>query len=646
MKNRENKEKETINENKKIKGLLRVTQGGLGFVETEESSKTIVQDDIFIDENFLNTGLHGDMVEVSLFPNTDGRPSGEVINITERKRDSFVGVIKEVAGKLSFIPQDSKMYLDINLKKEDLKNIDQKILVKIISWSKEPQGEVISILGPSGNNNVEMEAIALEQGFEATLHPKIEDEAKALKEKGISQKDIDERRDMRNITTFTIDPDDAKDFDDALSVERLPNGNFEIGIHIADVSHYVQPGSELDKEAQKRTTSVYLVDRTIPMLPEILSNDLCSLREKEEKLTFSAIFTITPQAEVIDQWFGRTIINSDKRFTYEEAQKNLDNKGGEFYEELETLNNLALKLRKERFNKGAVSLEQEEVKFILDETGKPVDIKKKVMGATNKLIEEFMLLANKKVAEYIANFHKVEGGFLYRIHDEPNPEKVKNLVSFLKTLGYHLKTKDGKVESKDINKLIESLAGKEERHTIQTVIIRSMSKAIYSTKNIGHFGLAFKHYAHFTSPIRRYPDVLVHRFLEKYIKGGNVPEKDWRFYEKMSLISSEREKEAQQASRASIKYKQAEYMSERIGQTFNGLITGITKWGIYVEEEKTKCEGMIRLKDLGNDYFIFDESNFRVMGSRSKKKFGLGDKLKIKVVNVSIENRLIDYQLA
>ena len=423
----------------------------------------------------------------------------------------------------------------------------------------------------------------------------------------------------------------------------MNGGRVEIGIHIADVSHYVRPKTAIDKEAIKRSTSLYLVDRTIPMLPKTLSNDLCSLNPNEDKLTMSAVFTLDSNAQVLEKWFGKTIIHSDKRFTYEEAQEILDKGEGKLHKELDTLNRLAKKLTEERHEKGAISMDQEEVKFELDKDGVPLRVFKKVRQDTNKLIEEFMLLANKKVAKFVAEMEE-ESVFVYRVHDNPDYDRMHNLTLFLKSLGYNLKTKDGVVEGKELNNLIKSLEGKPGKDTIQTAIVRSMAKAIYTTKNIGHYGLAFEHYTHFTSPIRRYPDVMVHRLLEEYLSGKKIKEDEWHLYEAMCVYSSQREKEAADAERASIKYKQVEYMSARIGQLFDGIISGVTEWGVYVEEKETKCEGMIKLRDLGDDYFVFDEKNYRVYGERTKKSFTLGDPVKFKVVATDMVRKTIDYK--
>ncbi|MEK7593788.1 MAG: ribonuclease R [Patescibacteria group bacterium] len=626
-----------------LDGTLSITGKGLGYVRVKDREETIE-----IDPKFLNTGLHGDQVRVLIVgKNKEGKETGEIREIISRSKAGFAGVIEKEGGVYFLVPSDIKMYTDIVIPQEKLKGAKegQKVFVIITDWKdpqKNPIGEVDEVLGEPGEHNAEMKGIALEKGFRKEFPSPVEREAEVLKKKVLSEEEIKKRRDFRKITTFTIDPFDAKDFDDALSFKDLGGGKVEIGIHIADVSHYVRPDTFLNKEAIKRSTSLYLVDRTIPMLPEAISNDLCSLNPDEDKLTMSAVFVLDQNARVLEEWFGKTIIHSDKRFTYEEAQEILDNKKGEFYHELSALNSLAKKLTQERFEEGAISLDQEEVKFVLDEAGVPIKVYKKTRQDTNKLIEEFMLLANKKVASFVANMEK-ESVFVYRVHDNPDYDRMHNLTLFLKSLGYSVKTKDGIVEGKELNKLIASLEGKPGKDTIQTAIVRSMAKAVYTTKNIGHFGLAFKHYTHFTSPIRRYPDVMVHRLLDEYLRGEKIKEDEWHLYEAMCVYSSQREKEASDAERASIKYKQVEYMSSRVGQVFDGVISSVTDWGIYVEEKETKCEGMVKLRDIGNDFYVFDEKNYRIVGERTKKTFTLGDPVRFKVAGADMVRKTIDY---
>jgi ribonuclease R len=529
--------------------------------------------------------------------------------------------------------------------------------VKIIDWNT-LSGEIVKVIGAKGENNTEMEAIVLERGFRVEFPPQVEREAEKIKNeyKNHFNDELKNRRDMRGTPTMTIDPADAKDFDDAISYVDNGDGTYEIGVHIADVSHFVTPGTDLDAEAEKRGTSVYLVDRTIPMLPEILSNDLCSINPNEDKYTFSAVFKLDDSGKVLEEWFGRTVIHSDKRFTYEEAMDVIDGKkDGPFQRELRKLNEIAKKLEKAKQNNGAINFEKDEVKFVLDEKGKPISVYVKHRLDTHKLVEEYMLLANRAVAKHI--FMSQNHGnkslpagrqgkqSVYRIHDRPDKERIMELATFLKALGFDLKNKDGEVTSKDINKLLKEVEGTPNEELIKTATIRSMAKAVYSTKNIGHFGLAFAYYTHFTSPIRRYPDLMVHRFLEREIKGGKIEENEYQKYENICLQNSELEKRAADAERASVKYKQVEYMLERVGQEFMGTITGVSEWGVYIEENETKCEGMIKLKELGDDFWQLDEKNYAVKGQSSGKKYTLGDVVKFKVMGADMERRVLDYKL-
>jgi len=627
-----------------VEGNLAITGKGIGYLRSRDRDE-----DVEIDPKFLGTGLHGDTVRVRLLSkrNRDGQETGEVIEVLSRAKAGFAGVIEEERGLFFLVPSDTKMYTDIVIPKEKLHSAapGQKVFVTITEWKdplRSPIGEVTEILGKPGEHNAEMKGIALEKGFREGFPHDVEAEAEAKRAKGITDDELADRRDFRKVTTFTIDPVDAKDFDDALSFKRLDGGKIEIGIHIADVSHYVLPGTALDKEAVKRSTSLYLVDRTIPMLPEALSNDLCSLNPKEDKLAMSAVFVLNEHADIVDEWYGKTVIHSDKRFSYEEAQEILNKKEGVFYEELDALNILAKKLLAKRFAAGAIAMDQEEVKFELDKDGVPVRVFKKLRQDTNKLIEEFMLLANKHVAKFVAEMEE-EMVFVYRVHDNPDYDRMRDLTLFLKSLGYELPQKDGLVEGKALNELIQSLEGKPGKDTIQTAIIRSMAKAVYTTKNIGHFGLAFEHYTHFTSPIRRYPDVMVHRLLMKYLRGEKVEEDEWRLYEADCIYASQREKEAADAERASVKYKQVEYMQKRIGQTFSGTISGVSEWGIYIEEKETKCEGMVKLRDLGDDFYIFDEKNYRIVGERTRKTYTLGDPVRFKVAAADMVRKTLDY---
>lgn len=608
------------------------------------------QEDVFIKTKDLRTAVDGDTVKIVISPTRHGdHPEGKVIEVVKRNRSRYVGKIEVSKNYAFFIPDYRKMHQDFFIYPEHVfgARTGDKVIVEVTSWAEEdkkPEAKVIEILGKAGENEAEIHSIMAEFDLPFKFDERVEREANEIEE-GITTKELKKRWDFREITTFTIDPADAKDFDDALSFRVLENGNYEIGIHIADVTHYVKPNSILEAEAYDRATSVYLVDRTIPMLPERLSNQLCSLRPHEDKLTFAAVFEMDDKAKIKNEWFGRTIIHSDVRFTYEEAQTTLENGQGVLADELRILNDLAKKLRRERFRKGAVNFETTEVKFKLDTQGRPLAVIPKVRKDAHKLIEEFMLLANKQVATFIYNHKKgkEKNTFVYRIHDFPDPEKVKDFSLFAKQFGHKMNV-DEKSISKSLNKLMETIEGKPEQNILEQLAIRTMAKAKYSTDVKGHFGLAFEHYAHFTSPIRRYPDMMVHRLLQHYLDEGKPLNKGE--YEERCIHSSEREKRAADAERASIKYKQVEFMALAENKVYEGLISGVTEWGIYVEIIETKCEGMVRLADLTDDFYEYDERNYRVTGKRKRKVYTLGDKVKVRVKKTDIDKRLIDLVFA
>lgn len=630
-----------------INGTIDMTANGSAYVVPDDE----FEKDIYIAPRKLRNALHGDKVKVYVFAKkSKGRKNeGEVVEIIQRAKTEFIGVAK-VSDRFAFvIPDDKKMLHDIFVPLSDLNGAKngQKVQVTITDWpegAKNPIGKVIYILGAQGENNTEMNAILAEYGFPLSFPPEVEKEANTIPE-DISKEDLKERRDFRNTTTFTIDPIDAKDFDDAISFKKLDNGNYEIGVHIADVSHYITPNSSLDKEAYHRATSVYLVDRVIPMLPERLSNGVCSLRPNEDKLCFAAVFELDDKAHIHNQWFGRTVINSNHRFTYEETQEIIETKKGDYVEEILKLNELAHILRAAKFKNGAISFESTEVKFKLDEFGKPIGVYVKERKDAHKLIEDFMLLANKKVAEFIAKKGKgkQQYTFVYRTHDSPNLENLTNFASFASRFGYKISTRSDKEIAKSLNFLMEDVEGKKEQNILTSLAIRAMAKAIYTTKKTSHYGLAFDYYTHFTSPIRRYPDVMVHRLLAHYLGGGKSANAEE--YEATCAHSSAMEKRAADAERASIKYKQAEYLENNVGSIYTGIISGVTEWGMYVEIEENKCEGMIRLREISDDFYVLDEKNYCIIGQRKKRKYQLGDEVKIKVKKVDLSKRQIDFSL-
>ena len=606
---------------------------------------------IFVAERNSLHAMNGDKVKVQLFAKRKGRePEAEVLEILERAKNTFVGIL-EVSNSYAFLIVDSKMLAnDIFIPKDKLKGgiSGQKAIVRVLEWperAKNPIGEVIDVLGKPGDNDTEMHAILAEFGLPYKYPESVEKAANKIRT-DIPESEIKNREDFRKVTTFTVDPKDAKDFDDALSIREIKKGLWEVGVHIADVTHYVQSGDIIDREAEKRATSIYLVDRTIPMLPEKLCNQLCSLRPNEDKLAFSAIFDITENAEVKNYRIMRTVIHSDRRFTYEEAQNVLETGEGDYKDELLIMDKLAKKLRAKRFASGAINFDRYEVKFELDENGKPLRVFFKESKDSNKMIEEFMLLANRTVAEAIGKVPKGKKAksFVYRIHDLPDPEKMANFSEFIHKFGYKLKTTGTKSDiSKGINRLLDDVQGKKEQNMIETVAVRAMAKAQYSTHNIGHYGLAFEHYTHFTSPIRRFPDMMVHRLLERYLTGGrSAPEAK---LEEQCKHSSAMENIAATAERASIKYKQVEFMSDKLGMEFDGIISGVTEWGLYVELNENKCEGMVPLRDLDDDYYEFDEKNYCLIGRRNKQQYRLGDAITIKVARANLERKQLDFML-
>lgn len=633
-----------------FKARVKVNSRGVGFIKNPN-----FKEDIEIENYFLKSALNGDEVLYVIHPKIKNKPlSGQVIKILKRAKNQFVGTLEESGGGFFLKPDDRKMYRDIFVFPDpSLKNMtDKKVLVKITSWGdnkKNPTGEVKKVFGKKGEHEAEIQSIIFDKGFDSSFLPQIEKEADKIAEEARKnfETEISTRRDFRDILTFTIDPFDAKDFDDAISFKPLGQNSYEIGVHIADVSYYVREGSMLDKEARERSFSIYLVDRTIPMLPEVLSNDLCSLNPDVGRLAFSAVFKVNNQGKVSNRWFGKSVIRSQKRFAYEEAQKVLNAKGGKFFTELDTLNKIAKNLRNERFKKGAIDFDTEEVAFELDKDGKPLRVYKKERLDTHKLVEEFMLLANREVAEFMSKHPGAQkSAFIYRTHDLPDREKIKELSVFLRALGYNLNIdQKGNVSARDLNALFKQMEGKAEESLIKTAAIRSMSKALYSVKNGGHFGLAFQYYTHFTSPIRRYPDLIVHRLLDKRLSKKKISQDEFVKYYKIAAEASEKEIQVAEAERESIKFKQVEYMSEKIGEEMDGVISGITEWGIYVEESKTKAEGLVRVRDMDDDFYELDQKNYQLIGKKTKKKYRLGDKIKVKATNVDLDKKLIDYEL-
>ena len=628
---------------------------GTGFVAHPDFTE-----DIVIKREALGFALDGDIVEITLNPKVLGRrQDGKVTRVIKSAHRELIGVVKEKTenGKsIKFLqPDNRRIHIRPLLPEATANDLGMKVVVEISSWTNptsDPSAKIVETIGRAGDHETEMQAIIRSGGFSKEFPESVQQAAHELYENkeqifADALKDP-KRRDVRGVTTMTIDPADAKDFDDALSIQTLPNGNVEIGIHIADVSHYVVAGEPLDLEAIERGTSVYLVDRVIPMLPEVLSNDLCSLRPNEDRLAFSAIFELDSNAGIINSWYGQTIIHSDKRFSYEDAQAVLDNNSGEYLEELTTMMTLGRILRKQRYAKGAIAFEQPEVKFELDERGAPIRAYKKHRTETMLMIEDFMLLANREVATFINKKAKDQNKdltFVYRIHDVPNPDKIEELATFVHALGYEFETKKGVVDAKAINQLMKDVEGKSEENLIKTASIRSMAKAIYSTKNIGHFGLAFGFYTHFTSPIRRYPDLMAHRMLRTHLDGQTIGPKETAKYQQISVQSSEREMEAVSAERDSIKFKQVEYMLNKVSEEFDGVITGVADWGIYVQDQESMSEGMVRLATIKSDFFEHEAKKYRIKGQRHGKVYRLGDEVRVKLVRADKDERQLDFEL-
>jgi ribonuclease R len=618
----------------KIKGVISITASGCGYLKTDNQE----EEDIKINASLLNTALHNDEVEVVLLPKKEKeRQHGEVVSVLKRAKERFVGRIDRKNGK-SFgflIPDDSRMYVDIFIPNIDKSiNKNKKVLVEIEKWEdskKNPEGKIVKVIGDKGVNDVELESIVLEKGLEIDFPSQVEKEAKNIEKKGFDPKN---RRDFRSDPVFTIDPEDAKDFDDALSVKDIGGGLYEVGVHIADVSYYVKEGSKIDKEARKRAFSIYLVDRTIPMLPEVLSNNLCSLMPDKDRATFSAVFKMKENGEVVDSWFGEGVICSKRRFSYKEAQNILDNKEGEFYKELSILAKIAEHLKKERMDAGALSIEEDELFFELDHNGKPISLYRKEHLFTHNLIEEFMVIANKTVAEKFNTLH--------RIHDNPDRKTISSLIAFLLGLGYRINIKGDEISSAEINKLFQDIRGKDEEFLVKNMVLRAMSKAKYSTMTKKHFGLALDKYMHFTSPIRRYADLVMHRIVKKKLRNEKVKPEN---YEEVAREISLRELDVLDAERASVSYKQVEYMADKVGKEFQVIISGVTSFGIFVQEIETKAEGMISIRDMDDDYYVLDEESYSLIGTRKRKRYALGSKIKAKLVEADQENRRLNFSI-
>ncbi|MFN5183017.1 MAG: ribonuclease R [Bacteroidota bacterium] len=635
---------QVIGSRRVLTGVIDFTSAGDAYVNFSDE-----EPDVFVAGTRTKNALQGDTVKISLKEGRGKRSEAEVTEVVIRNKTEFVGILQSTPRHHFVIPVNNKIHIDFFIlpdKTLKAKN-GEKVLVRMIDWSegdKNPSAEIIKVFGNPGDHQTEIHAIMAEYGLQSEFPAEVEDAAQSLSVE-ITEDEISKRRDFREVLTFTIDPHDAKDFDDALSFKRLNNGSYEIGVHIADVSHYLHPGTTLEEEAIKRATSVYLVDRTVPMLPEVLSNFACSLRPKEQKLTFSAVFEMNDKGEILNEWFGRTVIYSDRRFTYEEVQNTIETKVGEYSDEILLLDSLAKKMRAERAAKGSVFFDKEEVKFHLDETGSPTGVYFKKQLDAHKLIEDFMLLANRKVAELLGKPSKEieykKNAMVYRVHDTPNADKMNALSELVGKFGYKMNLKTKRSVTESLNSLLKNVSGKKEAGMIELLAVRSMPKAIYTTKNIGHYGLGFEYYTHFTSPIRRYPDVLAHRLLAAYLEDKNYSNE--KELEELCKQSSEMEKLAAEAERESVKFKQVEYMEQFVGQKFKGMISGVTDWGIYVEIQENKCEGMVSVRDMKDDYYRLEEENFRFVGQRSGKIYALGDFVWIEVRKADILKRRLDF---